>query len=70
MVNPLKAIFKMIIVKVPRIPHFKGFKMINLQYEIEICRKTHNKVTMTTQYQFGDLFYESVFTYMTRIVVH
>ena len=29
------------------IPHFKGLGMKNLQYEIKICQKSYNKVTMT-----------------------
>ena len=31
----------------PSIPHFKGFGMRNLQYEIRICQKSHNAVTIT-----------------------
>ena len=31
----------------PSIPHFKGFGMRNLQYEIRICQKSHNTVTIT-----------------------
>jgi hypothetical protein len=27
-------------------PHFKAFGMMNLQYEIRICNKIHNKDTM------------------------
>ena len=38
---------KIIIVQAPTIPHFKGLGMRNLQYEIRICQKSHNKVTMT-----------------------
>ena len=34
-------------VQAPSIPHFKGLEMKNLVYEIRICTKTHNKVTMT-----------------------
>ena len=26
-------------------PHFKAFGMMNLQYEIRICHKTHDKGT-------------------------
>ena len=37
----------MIIVKVPRIYHFKGFDMRNLQYEVRIYQKSHNKAKMT-----------------------
>ena len=37
----------MIIVPAPSIPHFKGLDMRNLQYEIRICQKSHNKVTKT-----------------------
>ena len=29
------------------LPHFKGFGMRNLQYEIRICQKSHNTVTIT-----------------------
>ena len=35
------------IVIAPTIPHFKGLGMKNLQNEIRICKKDHNKVTMT-----------------------
>ena len=28
-------------------PHFKAFGMMNLQYEIRICHKIHNKGTMS-----------------------
>ena len=31
----------------PNIFHFKAFGMINLHYEIKICQKIYNKVTMT-----------------------
>ena len=34
-------------VQIPSIPHFKGLDMRNLQYEIRICQKGHNKVTKT-----------------------
>ena len=27
-------------------PQFKAFGMMNLQYEIRICQKSHNKVTI------------------------
>ena len=36
-----------IIVEALSISHFKGLDMRNLQYEIRICQKHHNKVTMT-----------------------
>ena len=36
-----------IIVPAPSIPHFKGLGMRNLQYEIRICQKSHNTVTIT-----------------------
>jgi hypothetical protein len=36
-----------IIVWAPRIPHFKGLGMRNLQYEVRICQKSHDKVTKT-----------------------
>jgi hypothetical protein len=42
----------------PRIPHFKGFDMRNLQYEMRICHKTHIKVTMSMCI-YGNLVYES-----------
>ena len=28
-------------------PHFKVFGMINLHYEVRICQKIYNKVSMT-----------------------
>ena len=28
-------------------PHFKAFGMMNLQYEIRICQKIHDKGTMS-----------------------
>ena len=28
-------------------PHFKAFGMMNLQYEVRICHKIHNKGTMS-----------------------
>ena len=31
-------------VQIASIPHFKGLEMRNLQYEIRICQKGHNKV--------------------------
>ena len=34
-------------VQIPSIPHLKGLDMRNLQYEIRICQKGHNKVTKT-----------------------
>ena len=30
----------------PSILHFKGFGMRNLQYQIRICQKSHNTVTI------------------------
>jgi hypothetical protein len=33
----------------PSIPHFKDLSMRNLQYEMGICQKIHNKVTMQWQ---------------------
>ena len=36
-----------ILVPAPSIPHFKGFGMRNLQYEIRICQKSHNTVTIS-----------------------
>ena len=35
-----------IMIQAPSIPHFKDFGMRNLQYEMRICQKIHNKVTM------------------------
>ena len=35
----------MIIAKTPTIPHLKGLGMRNLQYEMRICQKSHNKAT-------------------------
>ena len=52
--NPRKVIFyqiyKYILVELlyghlSSIPHFNGLSMRNLQYKIEICPKSHNKVT-------------------------
>ena len=40
-------IFKKIEIQRPNIFHFKGFGMINLHYEIRICQKIYNRVTMT-----------------------
>ena len=31
----------------PNIFHFKAFGLINLHYDIRICQKIYNKVTMT-----------------------
>ena len=28
-------------------PHFKAYGMMNLQYEVRICHKIHNKGTMS-----------------------
>ena len=39
----------------PSIPHFNGLSMRNLLYEIRICNKIHNKVTMTV-YLWFDFF--------------
>ena len=36
----------------PNIFHFKAFSMINLQYEIKICQKIYNRVTMTVHVKF------------------
>ena len=36
-----------IIVDAPSIPHFKDLDMTNLQYEIRICKKSHNEVRIT-----------------------
>ena len=35
-----------------KIPHFKDFGMINLKYEIRICSKNYNKVTMTLYFYY------------------
>ena len=37
----------------PSIPHFKGLGMANLQYEIKVCQKIHNKVTMAMSSYFA-----------------
>ena len=39
-------------IQAPSIPHFKGLGMRNLQYEMRICQKNHNKVTMTMSSNF------------------
>ena len=39
---------KSVIALAPTIPHFKGFSMRNLQYEIRIYQKQHTKVAMST----------------------
>jgi hypothetical protein len=36
-----------IIVRAPSIPHIEGLGMRNLQYELRICQKINNIVTMT-----------------------
>ena len=38
-------IFDNIIAWSPHILHFKGLGMRNLQYEMRICQKSHNKIT-------------------------
>ena len=38
-----------IMIQAPSIPHFKDLSMRNLQYELGICQKIHNKVTMPWQ---------------------
>ena len=48
------------IVWAPSILHFKGLGMRNLQYEMRICKKSHNKVTKSFFYfMYGSNFYES-----------
>ena len=39
---------KRVLALAPTIPHFKGFSMRNLQYEIRIYQKQHTKVAMST----------------------
>jgi len=41
----------------PGILHFEGLGMRNLQYEMRICQKSHNKVTKIVMY--GSNFYGS-----------
>ena len=45
-------------IKVQRcnMPHLKAFGMINLQYEIRICQKIYNRVTMTVYVKCVFLF--------------
>ena len=38
---------RIIVLATTTIPHFKGLGMRNLQYEIRICQKIHNKVRMS-----------------------
>ena len=42
------------------IPHFKSLNMRNLQHEIRVCQKHHNKVTMILC-QLSVSFFESEF---------
>ena len=44
-------------VQAPNIPHSKGLCMINLEYEMKICQKTHNKVAikMSSNFHFCQL---------------
>ena len=46
-----------IIVRAPRILHFKGLGMRNLQYEMRICQKSNNKVTKTVYVYFDFLWF-------------
>ena len=41
---------------------FKGLGMGNLQYEMRICQKSHNKVRKT--FKYGSNFYESDVKYI------
>ena len=41
-----------IIVPEPIMPHVKGLGIRNLQYEMSICQKSHNKVTKTVYVRF------------------
>ena len=43
----------------PSIPHFKGFGIGNLQYEIRICQKSHNTVAITVYVKTGSNFNET-----------
>ena len=50
-----------IIVWAPSILHFKGLGMRNLQYEMRICHKSHNKVTKTVYVWFEFLWIRRYF---------
>ena len=54
-----------IMVHIPNIPPFKGLDTRNLQYEIRICQKGHNKVTKTVLRIHTTIFYETDVTFMT-----
>ena len=41
-----------IVVQALSIPHFKGLGTRNLQYEIGVCQKNHNKVTLAMSNYF------------------
>ena len=43
----MNILIKKIEIQRPNIFHFKAFGMINLHYEIRICQKIYNRVTMT-----------------------
>ena len=46
-------------IKRPNVSHFKGFGMINLHYEIRICQKIYDRVTMTVYVNFVVWFNEN-----------
>ena len=54
-------------VQTPSIPYFKGLDMRNLQYEIRICQKSHNKVTMTVYVKYGLIFNETHVTILAML---
>ena len=41
-----------VIVWAPSVLHFKGLGIRNLQYEMSVCQKSHNKVTKTVYVWF------------------
>jgi hypothetical protein len=52
-------------IQAPSIPHFKDFGMRNLQYEMRICQKIHNKVTMQCEvFANFDNFLKSMKSYL------
>ena len=55
--------FDNIVVWAPSILHFKGLGLRNLQYEMRICKKSHNKVTKAVYVWFE-------FLWIRRYVVH
>ena len=45
-------LIKKIEIQRQNISHFKGFSLMNLQYEIRVCQKMHNEVTMTLYFYY------------------